>query len=188
MALSYISFGANLAEPNKNLSSTLTNVSARLAEFKEISAIRISRGFRTPAFPIGGGPDFLNAAIKCETTFDAPRLLDVLHQIEADLGRIRAERWGPRHCDLDLLGHGNNVLPDRLSVEDWMGLSDEEAISRLPDQLILPHPRFHRRAFVLVPLADVAPDWRHPILGRTVAEMAADLTPAERAEIVPIET
>ena len=159
-----------------------------MAEFKKISAIRVSRGFRTPAFPVGSGPDFLNAALAVETTFDPPELLQVLHQIESDLGRVRAERWGPRHCDLDLLGHGNSILPDHSTVKSWMELSNEEAISRLPDRLILPHPRLHLRAFVLIPLTDVAPDWRHPILGRTVLELASDLTPAETAEIVPVET
>lgn len=187
MTRSYISFGANLALRNKNLSSSLFNVSARLAEFKEISAITVSRGFRTPAFPVGSGPDFLNAALGFKTTFDATQLLDVLHQIEAELGRVRAERWGPRHCDLDLLGHGSEVLPDRSTVESWMALSDEEAISRLPDRLILPHPRLHLRAFVLIPLNDIAPDWRHPVLGRTIAEMVVALTQEQRAEIVPVD-
>ncbi len=105
-----------------------------------------------------------------------------LHTVEAELGRERAERWGPRICDLDLLGLGEAVLPGMDEVRKWMAMQDDQA-STPPDGLILPHPRLHRRAFVLLPLLDVAPDWQHPVLGRTVDQMVAALTPPDLAGI-----
>lgn len=185
MTTAYVSFGANLAACNADLASVLTNVRLRLAEFKEIGAIRASRAFRTPAFPPGSGPDFLNAAMTFPTTLAPAALLEILHAIEHDMGRTRTRRWEPRACDLDLLGLGDAILPDAATVRRWMAMTDAEAMAEMPDRLLLPHPRMHRRGFVLVPLADVAADWRHPVLGRTVAEMLGDLDPADLAEIRP---
>ena len=72
---------------------------------------------------------------------------------------------------------------DRTGFEAWRGLTPEAQQSRAPDRLILPHPRLHERAFVLVPLADVAPDWVHPVLGRSVQQMLDDLPQAARDEV-----
>lgn len=80
------------------------------------------------------------------------------------------------------------MLPDSATFEEWHGLSPREQAEATPDQLILPHPRLQDRAFVLVPLADVAPDWVHPILGKSVARMLADLPEADRAEIRPMQS
>ncbi len=118
---------------------------------------------------------------------DPAGVLDVLHGIEADLGRVRPRRWAPRVCDLDLLAAGEEILPDAETVRRWMELSPEDAGSEAPEELILPHPRMHERSFVLVPLADVAPGWRHPITGRTVAEMVAALPEQARREVVPLD-
>lgn len=91
-----------------------------------------------------------------------------------------------RTLDLDLIALGDAVLPDAATQAQWRGL-DPEAQRRLaPDRLILPHPRLQDRSFVLVPLADVAPDWRHPVLGLTVREMLAARPVAERSEVVPL--
>ncbi len=122
-----------------------------------------------------------------ETDLPPREILNTLHAVEADFGRQRVQRWGSRVLDLDLLAVGDEVLPDRAGFEAWRGLSLERQRQEAPDELILPHPRLHERGFVLVPLADVAPDWRHPVLGRTVAEMLAALPPEALEDIVPLD-
>ena len=113
-------------------------------------------------------------------------LLSILHAVEETFGRKRAQRWGMRTLDLDLLAMGDSVLPDAATQTRWRSLPSADQSRVAPDQLILPHPRLQDRAFVLVPLADVAPDWRHPVLGQTVAQMVAALPAADRAAMVPI--
>jgi 2-amino-4-hydroxy-6-hydroxymethyldihydropteridine diphosphokinase len=116
----------------------------------------------------------------------ADEILAILHETELLFGRKRESRWGMRTLDLDLIALGDAVLPDAATQAQWRGL-DPEAQRRLaPDRLILPHPRLQDRSFVLVPLADVAPDWRHPVLGLTVREMLAARPVAERSEVVPL--
>ncbi len=102
------------------------------------------------------------------------------------MGRQRLRRWGQRVIDLDLLAMGDAILPDRASVEHWMDLPFEQQKELAPERLILPHPRLHERGFVLVPLAEVAPEWVHPITGQTVLQMRDALDPAILAEIRPI--
>jgi 2-amino-4-hydroxy-6-hydroxymethyldihydropteridine diphosphokinase len=146
-----------------------------------------SRWYRTPAFPPGSGPDFVNGAAVLETSLDPETVLAALHDAEAALGRERPARWAPRVCDLDLIAIDDTVLPDRATLERWMEIDLGKAQTVVPPRLILPHPRMHERSFVLVPLADIAPDWRHPAIGRTVAEMLAALPVEELLEIKPLE-
>jgi 2-amino-4-hydroxy-6-hydroxymethyldihydropteridine diphosphokinase len=147
-----------------------------------------SRFFRTPCFPAGTGPDYVNAACIVQVSGDlSPHaVLARLHDVEAIFGRRRARRWGMRTLDLDLLAYGDSVLPDADTQTRWRDLPDADQARLAPDQLILPHPRLQDRAFVLVPLADVAPGWRHPVLGLTVADMVSRLPAADRAAVVPI--
>jgi 2-amino-4-hydroxy-6-hydroxymethyldihydropteridine diphosphokinase len=181
-----IALGANMPAAGQDPASTLRRAIDLLAAFPQIKVTRVARWYRTPAWPPGSGADFVNGAASLAGDLAPGDLLARLHEVEDRLGRTRPVRWGPRACDLDLLGMGSLVLPDRATVERWMALPPEAAAAETPDRLILPHPRLHERAFVLVPLSDVAPDWRHPVLGRTVAEMRAGL-PAERlAEVVPL--
>ncbi len=142
--------------------------------------------FLTPCFPKGAGPDFVNAAIACETTRPPAEVLSLLHDVEQSAGRSRRKRWEARVIDLDLLGYGDRVLPDLAGYKAWASLPLDQQMTRAPDEMILPHPRLHERAFVIVPLNDIAPDWRHPVLGVSVAEMYAALSPREIDEIRPV--
>lgn len=150
-----------------------------------ILGIRVNSSaiYTTPAFPAGAGPDFANAVIRTGTNLPADRILALLHQIEAEAGRERLVRWGQRTLDLDLLAVGDLVLPDRHVLQNWIDLDPARQAETAPDTLILPHPRLQDRSFVLVPMADVAPDWVHPILEKTVVEMR-DARPADEVASV----
>ena len=99
---------------------------------------------------------------------------------------VRTQRWGARTLDLDLIALDGSVLPDRPVWQQWKDLSPEDQTVLAPEQLILPHPRLQDRAFVLIPLAEVAPDWVHPLTGLGVAEMAAGLPDSDRMAIKPL--
>jgi 2-amino-4-hydroxy-6-hydroxymethyldihydropteridine diphosphokinase len=144
-----------------------------------------SKYYNTPAFPAGSGPDFVNAVIKVETGGDAGAVLAQLHAVEAQMGRQRTQRWGARTLDLDLIAMGDAVLPDAQTHQYWRELPLDVQKTATPAQLILPHPRLAERAFVLVPLMDVAPDWVHPVTARSVRQMHDALPQAARAEVVP---
>lgn len=177
-----IAMGGNLPFGDLDPAATLSEALVRLRE-EGAEIVAVSRFFRTPAYPAGAGPDFVNAAAVLRMTREPEAVLALLHRVEAVFGRRRETRWGQRTLDLDLIGMGARVLPDLAGFEAWRGLAPEAQRSRAPDQLILPHPRLHERAFVLVPLADVAPDWVHPVLGRSVQQMLEDLPQAVREAV-----
>ncbi len=183
--LALVALGGNIAAHSDNPEANLGRAINMLRDLDH-SGLRVSRLFRTPCFPPGAGPDFVNAAVRFDTALGAAALLAHLHRIEAALGRVRRERWGARVIDLDLLALGAQVLPDAATFDHWARLPPDQQRSATPGDLIVPHPRLHERAFVLVPLADVAPDWVHPVLGRSVRAMLAACPAADRAAIVPL--
>ena len=89
--------------------------------------------------------------------------------------------------DLDLLAYGDSIRPNVAAVRSWMDLPTQEQQEKAPGQLLLPHPRMHERAFVLVPLAEVAPDWVHPITRRSVSQMRDALPATEREAVCPLD-
>lgn len=163
-------------------------VSAALAEFEkeDLYLVAISRFFETPCFPKGAGPDYVNAVVSFHCNASADEILNRLHEIERRFLRKRDVRWGMRTLDLDLIAAENEIYPDRAGYDHWLNLPVEMQKKQSPEQLILPHPRIQDRGFVLVPLLDVAPDWRHPVLAKTVKQLHAALPYADLQEIKPI--
>jgi 2-amino-4-hydroxy-6-hydroxymethyldihydropteridine diphosphokinase len=182
-----VAFGANLPFDGGLPTETLWKATAALSE-EGLSLLALSRFFATPCFPVGAGPDYVNAAavLEADGDDDLASIMARLHAVEARFGRKRAQRWGMRTLDIDLLAMGDSVLPDAATQDRWRLLPAEAQIGSTPEQLILPHPRLQDRAFVLVPLADVAPDWVHPRTGLTVRQMLAALPQADRDAVKPL--
>ena len=180
-----IALGSNLGsgagDPAETVRAAFRSLTAR-----NLILRRSSRLYATPCFPAGTGPDYVNACAVIAGAGDAPGILTLLHEVEAEFGRLRRERWGSRTLDIDLLAIGGTVLPDVATQAEWRALPPGQQIGRTPDRLILPHPRLQDRAFVLVPLCDVAADWVHPLLGRSAAELCAALPAEARVEVVPL--
>ncbi len=184
-----LAFGGNLPLGESGPETTIPASIRALGE-AGLPAVRVSRLYRTPCFPAGAGPDYVNAAavVTWRNVIEPPALLAAIHRIEAAFGRERLQRWGMRTLDIDLIAVGDSVLPDPATWQMWKDLPPADQARRAPDRLILPHPRLQDRAFVLVPLADVAPDWRHPVLGQTIREMRDALSPEALAEVVPLDS
>ncbi len=180
-----IGLGANLPSaaggPEVTLHRALT-----LLKSKDLHVETVGRFYKTPCFPENSGPDYVNAVAILTARLSAADLLSRLHEIETELGRERVTRWGQRTLDLDLLAYGEVIRPDLTTFRHWMNLPLGEQMKEAPTQLILPHPRIQDRAFVLVPLAEIAPEWRHPVLGCTATQMRDELDPADVAQVKPL--
>ena len=156
-----IAFGANLPSRVGEPAQTICAARATLAE-NFIVIRRMSSLYETPAWPDPADPRFVNAVAVAETTLDPGDVMRRLHETETAYGRTRSVANAPRSLDLDLLDYDNRI---------------EEGPPAIP------HPRMERRAFVIVPLAEVAPGWRHPVSGRSAAELAAALSAEDRGAI-----
>lgn len=147
MARVFVGLGSNEGERLEHLSQAIK----RLAASPSIRLVQMAPIYETK--PVGGPPqpDFLNSVVELDTSLSPPALLAHLQQLERDLGRMPSARWGPRAIDLDLLFYDERVLHE--------------------PHLIIPHPRLHERAFVLAPLAQLAPQFVHPVLRRSIAQL-----------------
>ncbi len=145
-----IALGSNLGDSQ----SMLTNAIERLRSHPQIALTAVSSWYLTK--PVGPPqPDYLNGCATLQTSLTAIDLLATLHAIEAEFGRVRGEHWGARTLDLDLLLYGNEII-DSLTLQ-------------------VPHPRTIERAFVLMPLAEIAPNWIEPRSGQTIADLCDKL-------------
>lgn len=181
-----IALGSNLTSSAGTPLETLRKAVEMLQ--KRGAVIRaVSRYYTTPAFPGESGPDFVNAVASLGSAWTAHQLLSHLHTVEAKLGRVRTVRWGQRAVDLDLLALDDLVLPNPQTHARWRNMPLAEQMRRVPDDLIVPHPRMQDRAFVLVPLCDVAPDWVHPVLGRTARQLCGALPQSDRSAVRLLE-
>ena len=153
-----VALGSNLDDPRAQVERGF----AALAALPHTTLSARSRLYRTRPWGVVEQPDFINAAARLETALAPRALLDALLAIEAGAGRVRGPRNGPRILDLDLLLYGDRVIEE-------------------PD-FVVPHPRLHERAFVLLPLADVAPDLEVPGQGR-VPDLLKHM---DTADCVPI--
>jgi len=179
-----IALGANLPQGTAAPEETLARAIEAIERLPGVALRARAAFYRTPAVPAGSGPDFVNTAVALDTDLAPDLLLEALHAIEAGLGRTRPSRWAPRVCDIDMIACEDMILPDRETVAEWMALDLGAAQSVVPPRLILPHPRMQNRAFVLLPLLDIAPEWRHPVSGHSVREMVSALPPEATGGIV----
>ncbi|MBE7470268.1 MAG: 2-amino-4-hydroxy-6-hydroxymethyldihydropteridine diphosphokinase [Anaerolineae bacterium] len=152
--LIYLALGTNLGDRRANLTEAL-----RLLTHK-VNVAEISRLYETAPAYVLDQPAFLNMVVKGYTDLAPAELLAYLKELETQIGREKAARYGPRKIDLDILFY-------------------DDAVINIPPHLHIPHPRMVERAFVLRPLADIAPDFLHPILKQTVRELLAELPPDE---------
>lgn len=157
----YIGLGANLPSarygpPRPTLEAALERLSRQ-----GLQIWRRSRWYASAPVPAGDQPWFVNGVAEIGSVLPPQDILRVLHAVEEEIGRVRTVRNAPRAVDLDLLDVDGRVS----GPDDWPQL---------------PHPRLHQRAFVLMPLAELAPDWRHPVLGRRAEDLLAGV-PADQA-------
>lgn len=145
----FVGIGSNLEDPARQVALAL----AALAAIPDTEVAAASRPFRTPPWGDTAQPAFVNAVAELHTSLPARALFTHLQRIEAGAGRLRERRWGPRVLDLDLLLYGDACISDA--------------------DMHVPHPHLHERAFVLVPLAELAPTLEVPGHGRVDLLLAA---------------
>lgn len=154
-----IAIGSNRRHPRFGAPAQVVRAAVRALAEARVAVMAVSRLYHTA--PLGPPqPAFVNAAVVARTALPPERLLALLKCIERRFGPKGKIHWGPRVLDLDIIGYGNEIVPGHMGWTHGHGLA-------------VPHRSAHKRAFVLRPLADIAPEWRHPVLGLTVRQMAA---------------
>jgi 2-amino-4-hydroxy-6-hydroxymethyldihydropteridine diphosphokinase len=158
-----IALGSNLFSDAYGYPKDICVAAVKTLEKRGVSIAARSRWFRTAPVPVSDQPWFVNGVVAVETLLQPVELLGLLHDVEAEFGRTRILRNEARLLDLDLLAYHDRIMDG-------------------PEGPVLPHPRLHERAFVLLPLADIDPDWRHPVSGAAVADLIAALPADQQAQ------
>jgi 2-amino-4-hydroxy-6-hydroxymethyldihydropteridine diphosphokinase len=160
-----IAVGANLPSPEFGPPRNTCEAALRELSRRGVRILRRSRWFETAPVPASDQPWYVNGVAVVATGLSPEELLALLHEVERRFGRERRELNAARILDLDIVAYGDLVRGD--------------------PPPIVPHPRMHERAFVLLPLADVAPDWRHPADGRPLSELVRALPPGQLIRPLP---
>ena len=164
-----LAFGANLpcgaSAPRETIESAVKDLEAQ-----DIDLNHVSSWYETRPVPATGQPNFVNMVAAGTTSLSPEQLMERCAAVEVAHGRARnsAVRWDARTLDIDILAYSNLVLPD---LKSWHAEAETDGAKAAPSALTIPHPRIHRRAFVLVPLIDVAPTCTHPVLGLTYEQL-----------------
>ena len=169
-----IALGSNISLGNAQPIEIIKRAIVELVK-TDINLVSLSRFYETPAYPEGSGPNFINSAVKAEANYSSQDMLLKLHKIEEKFDRQRVSRWSARTLDLDLLALKAKVHPSRKIFKQWFALPLNEQKKKIPSELVLPHPRIQDRAFVLLPLLDIEPNWIHPVLNKTVLQLYEQL-------------
>ena len=142
----FLGLGSNLGDRRANLLEATAQIAARVGGIHAVSNL-----YETQAWGIQDQPDFLNQALEIRSSLNPEALLDEILKIEQDMGRERRIKWGERLIDIDILFYGSRIVQT--------------------EKLTIPHPFLHQRNFVLFPLFEIAADWVHPVLRKTVSDL-----------------
>ena len=163
----FIAFGGNLGEVEQNFIKALSLIEKQIAKILLKSSLYKSKALTLDG--VGKQNDYLNCVITLETNKNEKEVLEILNKIEAELGRVRRKKWDSRVIDLDIIAVDALVLETK--------------------ELTIPHKEMHKRSFVLKPLAEIAPNWKHPKLSKTASELLAvsNLAGSNLASEMPCE-
>ena len=151
-AIVFLSLGSNQGDKSKNIRYAIH----ALESIPGTSELCLSGIWRTAAWGKTDQDDFLNCAVSIRTLITPAVLMERIIEIEKNMGRIRAEHWGPRIIDIDILFYGNEIIRT--------------------ESLVIPHPELQNRKFVLAPLLEIAPDFIHPVFKKSITQLLSDCT------------
>ncbi len=157
----YIAYGTNLGDREENIRLAIERIDERVGRVQQKSSIVESEPLVIPDNPDFTQPAFLNGVLSVSTDLTPVEVLDTLLNIEKELGRIRNEdtvHWGPRTIDLDIIAYDDSIINT--------------------DRLTVPHPEMQNRSFVVCPLAEIAPDWHHPVTSKSIRQLVDELKTA----------